>query len=220
MIYFVVQVIVLVTLGTQSELEWLALDRAVQDPPTLKKIMEGHAGLEEMDSFWSWTRIALNRRKRHVEDQIYFWSLRQEFILDRGLFPPFEPDKDHVSKDFNYGRYLSMSMGETLAEVVEVTVTTWICVGVTASIFFLIMFAVEENERIMGWIIVFCGWAMILFNNIFESKILAIRNAFVASGMVKKIDDSRRRKRRMSDEMAPLTHNQELPGWAFLDEDR
>jgi len=53
MIFFVFQVIMLVTLGTQTESEWLALDRAVQDPTILKKIMEGHAGMEEEAAkFW------------------------------------------------------------------------------------------------------------------------------------------------------------------------
>ena len=41
MIFFVIQVIVLVKLGTESEAQWLALDRACQDPGTLELMLEG-----------------------------------------------------------------------------------------------------------------------------------------------------------------------------------
>jgi len=157
---------------------------------------------------------------RHVQDQLFFYSLRKEFILERNLFPPFEPTKDPISSEFNYGRYLSMSMGETLAEVVEVSINTWVTVGVVTSIFFGIMMEIEENERIMGWIVVTCGWFMVLFNRFFEAKLLSIRDKFVATGLVKKVNDASTGRRRMSDEMVPLTQNEELPGWAFLDESR
>ena len=64
-------------------------------------------------------------------DQRIFHALRQEFILDRDVIYPYKPEdeENRVKKDFNYGRYLSMCMGETLAEVVEVSVPTWACMG-------------------------------------------------------------------------------------------
>ena len=105
--------------------------------------------------------------------------MRQEFLKDRSVIHPFEVDQNPVDKDFNYGRYLSMCMGETLAEVVEVSVTTWVCVGVTASLFFIVMLAIEEDTRLMGWIIAACGWLMVALNRTFESKLVSIRDDFV-----------------------------------------
>ena len=72
MIFFVVQVISLVKLGTESEVQWLSLDRACQDPPTLKRILNGEAGSSELETQFAHClpSVARKRRKLHTEDQV------------------------------------------------------------------------------------------------------------------------------------------------------
>ena len=93
---------------------------------------------------------------------------------------PFNPEDEanRVKKDFNYGRYLSMCMGETLAEVVEVSVPTWACMGALATAFYVIMLVVEDDTRILAWFMLSCGWAVTVFNFIFEKKLIHIRDSF------------------------------------------
>ncbi len=201
MIFFVLQVIILVRLGTQSEEQWLTLDRACQDPTVLKKILQSSADDPE-----------LSRHEKHIiEDQKLFYALREEFLLNREVIPPFKPEDEEMRapKDINYGRYLSMCMGETLAEVVEVSVSTWACMGLLASLFYILMLAVKDNTRILAWFMCSCGWGVTVFNIFFESKVVSIRNSFAPVGFMRANVERSTSK----SEKTPLAFDEMLPAW-------
>jgi hypothetical protein len=81
-----------------------------------------------------------------------------------------------------------MCMGETLAEVVEVSVTTWAAMGVLAGLFYILMLLVNDDNRILSWTMVGCGWAVTCFNYVFERKLVSIRNAFAPAAFLKAIE--------------------------------
>ena len=157
----------------------------------LYQILEGNIG--EPEHFGSSiTNIFFGQRARrdHVEDQRLFYALRQEFIKNREVMYPFKEEsvECQVNKDINFGRYLSMCMGETLAEVVEVSVTTWAVMGVLAALFYILMLLVNDDSRILGWTMVGCGWVVTLFNYVFESKLVKIRNSFAPAAYLTAIE--------------------------------
>jgi Ca2+-binding EF-hand superfamily protein len=154
----------------------------------LNEILKGEAGESELENHWL-PAVANARRREHTEDQILFHILRQEFIKNRDMMSPYEPERleDRVSKSFNYGRYLSMCMGETLAEVVEVSISTWACMGLLASAFYVVMLLAEDNTAFLSWFMVGCAWLLSVFNYIFENKLCHIRNSFAPVNFMKKV---------------------------------
>jgi calmodulin len=222
MIFFVIQVIVLVKLGTESEAQWLALDRACQDPGTLELMLEGshaHGRVSPPPLTGPGLGITHETKKRQaIEDQKLFHALRQEFILNRDVKYPFKPEdkESQVGKDFNYGRYLSMCMGETLAEVVEVSVPTWACMGVLASLFYLLMLVVKDDTRILAWSMCACGWLVTVFNFVFERKLIAIRNSFAPIGFLRRHKSIWTDGRDQKGELQSLVADENKPGWCSI----
>ncbi|GMH60646.1 hypothetical protein TL16_g03094 [Triparma laevis f. inornata] len=220
MIFFVVQVIVLVRLGTESEAQWLALDRACQDPNTLEHLLEGnHAhGRVSPAPVPGLGISAESKKKQAIEDQKLFHALREEFIKNRDVMYPFKQEgKDsQIAKDFNYGRYLSMCMGETLAEVVEVSVPTWACMGVLASLFYILMLIVEDDTRILAWAMCACGWFVTIFNFAFERKLINIRNSFAPLGFLRRHKSIWVDNREGKGELQSLVADENKPGWCSI----
>jgi len=104
-----------------------------------------------------------------------------------------------------------MCMGETLAEVVEVSVSTWACMGVLASAFYFVMLAAADNTKFLAWFMCGCGWFISAFNVFFQGKVLAIRDSFapqdyrlLLNGIVNK------------DEHSPLVADGTLPAWCSV----
>jgi hypothetical protein len=60
------------------------------------------------------------------EDELIFKALRSEFILERSSEAPFQPapEEKRIENDFNFGRYLSLSLTHLLTHVVEVRILT------------------------------------------------------------------------------------------------
>ena len=174
MIFFVVQVIILVRLGTQSEKEWLRFDRACQDPSAIKRILSGDKNLSRG-----------NYRSLRL-----FYALREEFIKNRSVTHPFEEEaeEDKVARTINYGRYLSICMGETLAEVVEVDVPTWMVMALLAAFYYIFMLLVENNNRILAWSMTVLAWVASFFYVAFDKKIGAIMNDFAPIGFMRRFE--------------------------------
>ena len=56
----------------------------------------------------------------------------------------------------------------TLAEVVEVSVATWGCMGALATAFYVIMLLAEDDTRFLAWFMCCCGWGVTIFNSVFQ----------------------------------------------------
>jgi len=154
MISFVFQVIVLVREASETEEQWLEMDKACRGhqtdwAPTADEIK---AASEVDRSYW-YARFfpqLLNKDQECVKDRVLFQALRNEFILDRGDEYPFEPvpESKRVGDDFNFGRYLALAQTHVLMHVVEVQKYTWICFAAGTLVYFALALAVRENVEV------------------------------------------------------------------------
>ena len=148
-------------------------------------MLDGDGGVRELDTNYARLipSMAARNRRHHVRDQVLFHILRQEFISNRDVTAPYAPEheKDRIDADFNYGRYLSMCMGETLAEVVEVSIATWASMGLLASLFYLIMIVSGDNNHFLAWFMCASGWSVTLFNHLFHHRIMTIKDSYASA---------------------------------------
>jgi hypothetical protein len=131
MIFFVGQVIVLVNEATQIEKEWTALDKLCrinpEDSTTAASVRgEIQSGPASGNSSSALMLFLRNKVTEVEEDELIFKALRSEFILERSSEAPFEPvpEANRIENDFNFGRYLSLSLTHLLTRVVEVRIVT------------------------------------------------------------------------------------------------
>lgn len=131
MIFFVGQVIVLVREAAQIEKEWTALDRLCRIHPedvtmaakVRGQIQEGPSSGNSSSALMLFLR---NNETEVKEDELIFKTLRSEFILERSSEAPFAPvpQENRIENDFNFGRYLSLSLTHLLTKAVEVRIVT------------------------------------------------------------------------------------------------
>ena len=117
------------------EEQWRTMDRACKDAEYMAELYkirdEEQLGLlrPEKTCFPSFLRrvfpLAFSKRKQFQDDLVLFDGLRRDFILERSAEVPFEPSENRVPDDFNFGRYLSICLGNTLEHIVDVECTTW-----------------------------------------------------------------------------------------------
>jgi hypothetical protein len=131
MIFFVCQVLVLVKEAAQTEKEWIALDRLCRLHPedvTTAASVRGaiRTGPSRSNSFAALMPILRNIDLEVKEDELIFKALRSEFILERSSEAPFAPvpEDKRIDNDFNFGRYLSLSLTHALTHAVEVRIVT------------------------------------------------------------------------------------------------
>jgi hypothetical protein len=127
MIFFVFQVVVLVKEAEKLEEEWSALDQLCRldpnDVTTAASLRKAHKKrLFRGNSF----STLLNSVAEAKEDEVIFKALRSEFILERGIEAPFKPapEEKRIEDDFDFGRYLSISLTHLLTHVVDVRIAT------------------------------------------------------------------------------------------------
>jgi hypothetical protein len=131
MIFFVGQVIVLVNAAAKIEKEWTALDRLCrinpEDSTTAASVRgEIQTGPSSGNSSSALMLFLRNKDTEVKEDELIFKALRSEFILERSSEAPFKPvpEENRIENDFNFGRYLSLSLTHLLTRVVEVRIVT------------------------------------------------------------------------------------------------
>jgi hypothetical protein len=132
MIFFVCQVLVLVKEAAQTEKEWIDLDRLCRLRPedvttaaSVRGAIHGR-GVARVSSFSALIPLLRNNDALVNEDELIFKALRSEFILERSSEAPFQPapEEKRIENDFNFGRYLSLSLTHLLTHVVEVRILT------------------------------------------------------------------------------------------------
>lgn len=159
MLVFVVQVLEEVRQGLETEKEWLKMDSYCRDAEYIRILLESkekedaeNKGL--LSSVWNSILPYLqflpqmrNKASESLDDMLLFYSLREEFIQERSVDPPFRPidAKHRVDKDFNFGRYLSVCFGKKMAHVVEVDAITWSFFALFGTAIFGLLLAVREN---------------------------------------------------------------------------
>lgn len=93
---------------------------------------------------------------------IMFHGLREEFILERSVDPPFNRiNCEHrVPEDFNFGNYLSICLSQTLSQVIEKETSTWSCLIIFLLIFYCISLMFASMPLALPW--VWVGFAFLL----------------------------------------------------------
>mmetsp|Transcript_30078 Transcript_30078/g.66603 ORF Transcript_30078/g.66603 Transcript_30078/m.66603 type:complete len:717 (-) Transcript_30078:73-2223(-) len=189
MVLFVLLVLKLVSDGMKTEEEYHELDRETRDPQHIAKCVDRVAQAEQTPVpflrrckllFTSAFPSIRSRRNASVADLLHFYALRREFILERSVEPPFQPaaEKNRVPEDFAFGRYLSISLGHTLAHSVHLGMTTWLCIALFTILFFFVMMAAEAQVVILAWVWAGLGLLLFLAGNIFDVHLDNINKSY------------------------------------------
>jgi hypothetical protein len=158
MIFFVVQVLVLVQEAGETEQEWVAMDRAARDPDASWAERAASYQQHRQQSFLrSYTSLLFRNMSVEKEDDLLlFKALRDEFVLDRDLDYPFRPSEERVDEDFNFGRYLSVCMGRGLTHIVHVNISTWLFYAAATVVNYGYALLVHENEPVRTLLATIC----------------------------------------------------------------
>lgn len=78
---------------------------------------------------------------------ISFLALRAEFITPRSQPQSFNQKQPF---DFDYAEYLKMILGETVGEIVEVPVHTWMFLEFALGMFYLLLYATDSNMTVFS----------------------------------------------------------------------
>ncbi len=194
MVFFFIQVIVLIRQAILTERQWLQLDKDYRRPESERTQPEPMADRPYLNRFWMRIRrsngyISLlpffRSQKTELEvGRAYFMALRDEFILDRSMDAPFEPvpEAQRLKYDFVFGRYLGLCLIRFLARVVDVTNTTLILLAIGTVLFYVWGNIVNDDPILLSWSWLFIGWFHFLFNVYFEKHVLQIRHELVPEG--------------------------------------
>uniref|UniRef100_A0A7S1VF95 EF-hand domain-containing protein n=1 Tax=Grammatophora oceanica TaxID=210454 RepID=A0A7S1VF95_9STRA len=140
--------------------------------------------MREKNSFLSLLPFFRNTKLEEQEDAYYFYALRKEFLLDRNLEYPFEPTSEgqRLNPDFNFGRYLGLSLVAFLTNIVDVSNMTLVFFCLTSLIGYVYVILVDENLVILAWTWLGLAWSILLFQVSLERHVLQLRKRLVPEG--------------------------------------
>jgi Ca2+-binding EF-hand superfamily protein len=239
MVFFFIQVLVLIRQATLTEKYWLELDNDYRRPEStiLPAVPSTHSTfwivrmwrtLRHSNGYCSLLPFFRSARAEREVDRVYFKALRDEFILDRDMdHPPFTPvpPEQRLSYDFVFGRYLGLCLIKYLARVVDVTNTTLILLAIGTIVFYAWShFLLDDDPILLSWSWLGLGWLHLLFNVYFEKHVLSIRHELVPEGSphllslsLQRIEDQDPDKESFK---SMSSKDISLPGWCSIDLDR
>mmetsp|Transcript_51930 Transcript_51930/g.155858 ORF Transcript_51930/g.155858 Transcript_51930/m.155858 type:complete len:681 (-) Transcript_51930:308-2350(-) len=164
MIFFLVQVIVALNQALTHEKKWLQMDAMSQDIEYVTKLRAQNSS--NMD--------------HETRELLVFASLRDEFIKERSIEPPFSPSqgKDRIPDDFNFGRYLSICLCKTLAHSVHVNIITWVFYALLTVLLYAVWLLEGYNLVTLAWTWVGLCYVIIILADILNRYLVGVRNAF------------------------------------------
>lgn len=235
MVFFFIQVIVLIRQAIITERQWLELDKDYRRPEAERVQQESMADRPYLNRLWMKLRrsngyISLlpffRSQKTELEvSRAYFMALRDEFIQDRSMDPPFEPvpEAQRLKYDFVFGRYLGLCLIRFLARVVDVTNTTLVLLALGTIVFYVWSNIVNDDPVWLAWSWLFIGWFHFLFNVYFEKHVLQIRHELVpeASPHLAPLHDAKIQEELDDAGFKSMSEKDvSLPGWCSVDLDR
>jgi len=182
MVFFVTSVLSLVGSAKTVEKKWRTMNRSCQDEAYMEQAyaIPGDYPTNFLSYLCNFLMPGTDK-KDYRNDLKLFAAVRQEFLLERSLEPPFEPHATNkLPADFDFGRYLSINLAHTLQHTVHVQISTWVffaflTLGLTA-----VMWAVQNEAATFAWIWVGFGWAFFLFGKYVDFHVLTILQAMAA----------------------------------------
>jgi hypothetical protein len=154
MVFFVINVLVLVRGGQAMEDTWWTYNAACRDQKYMAQLhsisprqrLHQTSYLKYLGEtcFPCWS----TKKRMRLELQL-FCGLRQEFVLERSADPPFVPNAHSLVDDkLNFGRYLSICLGHELSHMVHVSTYSWAFLGVLTLIFYGIALVVDNSMEV------------------------------------------------------------------------
>jgi hypothetical protein len=152
MVFFVVSVLNLVFGAENMEATWWTMNAACRDAEYMTQLDALVVEQESMGwiSYLCGTLFPCTKTstRRFRNNLMLFRGIRDEFLSERSMEPPFDANPNRVADDFNFGRYLSICLGHTLGHVVEVNVLTWSFFAVLTVVFFGVILAVANQVAV------------------------------------------------------------------------
>lgn len=203
MVFFVLQVLVLVREAMETEARWIEMDHKAR---ALSSGYIGWDGQRRRRSIWRLLPGCRQLQQQQDDDFMMFYAMRKEFLLDRNVEPPFAPADEQLPDDFAFGRYLSVCLGSMLAHVVEVSTATWMLFAALSCVYAALHWYLSVDGLVVVWIST--GWFVFMIDVVFESHLLMVRELLACPDHPIK-DPS---------ENTPLGSGL-LPGWTKIDLD-
>lgn len=201
MILFVVQVMQIVRESIKTEERFNDLNNVSKDEDYMKGLLELY-------------RSGKARKDKQVLEQLEFYALRREFILERSVDPPFRPalPENRINRDFNFGRYLSIVIGSTVAHSVHLGIVTWSLMAAFDILFFAIVIAVKENMVVISWVWTLFGVLFMLYADYVYNDLQFIKSNLTSFAIFEASETE-------VSETQPLigTSGDILPRWCYVD---
>lgn len=160
---FMLQVLRILVNAKRTHQEWQHMELQCQDEKRMKRIIAKPSG-------------------RHSEKELLlYYKLRQEFLLDRSVEPPFAPNQQPLPEDFDFSSYLYINLGKACAEVIEVKVSTWGFLALWTVLVYLVALATVHVESSMQWIWLGIGWLGMVGAVAFSYYLDQVKRAFVSA---------------------------------------
>ncbi|KAG7366363.1 EF hand domain containing protein [Nitzschia inconspicua] len=230
MVFFVVSVLGVVHGTKKTEEDWFLMDLACRSADHVRGVADKLHAAQKMasaqkESTTSWFSYLLHTCTSTNSSNFYvdlglFAGIRNEFLLDRALVPPFDPaENTGLDQDFNFSSYLSHSLGHNLAHIVELEDKTWLFLGLLTILYYVVLTLTNCKMHIFAWIWIGSGWVLFLFRNYFDYHILNILYDMSSPVSLAHLQDGT--KRDYDGEKTPLfPSNSRLPSWTEIGEER
>eukprot|EP00026_Physarum_polycephalum_P003468 Phypoly_transcript_03480.p1 GENE.Phypoly_transcript_03480~~Phypoly_transcript_03480.p1 ORF type:complete len:394 (+),score=72.28 Phypoly_transcript_03480:165-1184(+) len=146
MIFFIIEVMILVRLAIRSEHEWSAREQKVRSQAALDECYTTLKNGKAPSKFKKYLHLMSASEKKYVEanSTLQYANMREVFIRE------FNHQKSDIlnPNTFDFNEYLTMCLAKQLEEIVEIHPVTWIIVD----LFVLVMWGVLAAQRIV-WIV-------------------------------------------------------------------
>jgi hypothetical protein len=153
MVFFVINVLVLVRGGQEMEDTWWTYNAACRDQKYMAQLDSISPRIRHQTTYLQYLRQTCFpcwpvKNRFRLELQL-FRGLRQEFVLERSDDPPFVPNANGLADEkLNFGRYLSICLGHELSHMVHVSSYTWAFLGVLTLAFYGIALSVDNSMEV------------------------------------------------------------------------
>ena len=157
MIFFVINVHILMCGSKRTSHKWWLFNRACLDTEYMKRfdvlITSSSSSTNTEMNYPQYLLSELfphrcSKRKLRSELEL-FRGLRNEFIAERSPEPPFAPEtEDTVNEDFDFGSYLTNCQSASLTHMVHLSSYTWIFLAVATVIFYFIGVVIRNDLRV------------------------------------------------------------------------
>ena len=153
MVFFVINVLVLVYGGQAMEETWRIYDTACRDVKYMAQLDTLSVPGVRKTTYVQYlceTLFPCRSVTRRLRSELQlFRGLRQEFVLERSVKPPFAPHaSNQVEEDFNFGRYLSICLGHKLTHMVHLSNYTWIFLGAMTLVFYGLALSLDNSMEV------------------------------------------------------------------------